>query len=796
MSGTETVNGLAPDRYRDFFNNTQDMLVVTDADGVVIDTNRALLDDLGYSMQELDGFSVWEFAHPKADVKANKQFWRTLVNKGRIDGFETIWQRQDDGAVRVSVDATARYKDDGSFMCAYIIVRDITERKRLEVELRESDGRYRRIVETANEGIWTIDAENITTFVNARMAEMMGYRVDEMVGKPLFSFLDRKGQDTVEKKLERRRKGVREQYELQLRRKDGTPLWALLETSPLTDREGRFIGALAMMTDISARKQAEDELRESEERFRQLAENIREVFWMMTLDFSETLYVSAGYEEIWGRSRESLYESPMDWIEAVHEDDRERVEAAAQDLASLDVEYRIVRPDGEVRWIHDRGFPVKDESGEVYRAAGVAEDITEQKRVENELREREQAYRALFSRCPDGIVVADIENKEFKYVNERACQMFGYEEEDMCKIGVADIHRSEDLPRVLAEFEALASGEKVVAESIPCVRNDGTVFFTDISSAPVTVDGRECMIGFLRDITERKLAEEAQKETELRLSHIEESTHEFFWMTSPDVQKVYYVSPAFEKIFGRSPERFVEDPNLWVEAVHPGDRDRITTAMQEGATSGDYDEEFRIVRPDNSIRWVRTRIMPLKDESGEIYRIAGITEDINERKLAENEIKEARDYLEERVEERTSELSKTVTRLKQEIEERHKAEHEVEEQAQTLQALFEESFDGIVVADAETREIEYVNRASSQMFGYEKDEMQEMGIADLHPKEDLPRVFAEFQAQVNCEKALAESVPCQRKNTNVFHADINSTIAIIRSRRCFVGFYRDITDRE
>ncbi len=141
-------------------------------------------------------------------------------------------------------------------------------------------------------------------------------------------------------------------------------------------------------------------------------------------------------------------------------------------------------------------------------------------------------------------------------------------------------------------------------------------------------------------------------------------------------------------------------------------------------------------------------------------------------------------------------MSKTVTRLKQEIEERQKVEHEVEEQAQTLQALFEESFDGIVVADAETRQIEYVNRASSQIFGYTKDEMQEMEIADLHPKEDLPRVFAEFEAQVKCEKALAESIPCQRKDKKVFHADINSTIAIIRSRRCFVGFYSDITESD
>ncbi len=543
MAVADMLGELTPERYRDFFNNTQDMLYVMDADCVVIGANRALQEGLGYSDDKLIGVSYWEFIHPKADMRVNKEAWRVLERTGRIDGFETRWRRQDGGAIDISLDVKAEYDGTGNFKCAYAIARDVTDQKELEEELRESDGRYRRIVETANEGIWTIDAEGITTFVNARMAEMMGFNVDEMVGKPLFSFLDRDGQEIIKKKLERRRKGVREVYEFHLIRRDGSDLWVLMGTSPLTDRDGRYAGSLAMITDINERKNAEQELRE-----------------------------------------------------------------------------------------------------------------------------QKQAYEALFSKCPDGILVADIETKEFKYANPRTCQMFGYKEEEMCKLGVADIHASEDLPAIYDEFEALARGEKAIAESIPCLRNDGTAFFADISSAPVSIDGQECMIGFLRDITESD---------------------------------------------------------------------------------------------------------QMKDE-----------------------LRDAYDKLEVRVEERTSELSKTVTRLKQEIEERQKVEHEVEEQAQTLQALFEESFDGIVVADAETRQIEYVNRASSQIFGYAKDEMQGMGIADLHPKEDLPRVFAEFEAQVKCEKALAESIPCQRKDKKVFHADINSTIAIIRSRRCFVGFYSDITERD
>jgi PAS domain S-box-containing protein len=135
--------------------------------------------------------------------------------------------------------------------------------------------------------------------------------------------------------------------------------------------------------------------RASEERFRQLAENICEVFWLTNPDKTETLYVSPAYERIWGRSTEALYAQPSAWLDAIHPEDRERVREAAttQHTGAYDEEYRIVAPDGSVRWIRDRAFPIRDENGVVYRIAGIAEDITERKRLQHqilEISEREQ----------------------------------------------------------------------------------------------------------------------------------------------------------------------------------------------------------------------------------------------------------------------------------------------------------------------------------------------------------------------------------------------------------------------
>jgi PAS domain S-box-containing protein len=149
-----------------------------------------------------------------------------------------------------------------------------------------------------------------------------------------------------------------------------------------------------MLAEIERR---DSQLRTSEERFRQLAETIREVFWLTDPDKAATLYVSPSYQEIWGRSCERLYHSPLDWVEAIHPDDRDRICNAAltkQSAGDYDEEYRIIRPDGTMRWIHDRAFPIRDANGRVYRIAGIAEDITMRKQLEKqilEISDREQS---------------------------------------------------------------------------------------------------------------------------------------------------------------------------------------------------------------------------------------------------------------------------------------------------------------------------------------------------------------------------------------------------------------------
>lgn len=178
--------------------------------------------------------------------------------------------------------------------------------------------------------------------------------------------------------------------EYRLRHKAGHYVWIFDRGVISRNAQGRVTRVIGIMWDITARKLAEESLRESETRFRQLAENIQEVFWMTDLTKNQMIYISPGYEKIWGRSCAELYHSPKLWLEAIHSEDRARVETAIltkQSAGTYDEEYRIQRPDGSLRWVRDRAFPIRDLDGKVFRVVGIAEDMTRQRQLEEQFRQ-------------------------------------------------------------------------------------------------------------------------------------------------------------------------------------------------------------------------------------------------------------------------------------------------------------------------------------------------------------------------------------------------------------------------
>ncbi|HEX7034302.1 MAG TPA: PAS domain S-box protein [Pseudomonadales bacterium] len=209
----------------------------------------------------------------------------------------------------------------------------------------------------------------------------------------------------------------------------GALLLAHSGVGAFTKRHERLVSGIAAQAAIAidnARLYAR--VQESEQRFRQLAERITDVFWLRDVENRRVLYVSPAYETAWGRSVESLYADPQSFLEAVHPDDRARVHEWMMRHTQGEItgeEYRLVHPDGTVRWIWDRGYPIRDESGRLIRIAGVAEDVTERRLAENRLRESEERYRRLTELLPVAVYTCEAPSGAITYFNGNAVELWG-----------------------------------------------------------------------------------------------------------------------------------------------------------------------------------------------------------------------------------------------------------------------------------------------------------------------------------------------------------------------------------
>ena len=262
------------------------------------------------------------------------------------------------------------------------IVQDITERRHVETALRESQARWRSMAENIPDIIMTLDREGTVLFINRVME---GFRREQIIGANLFRILPEKYRADARLRLDSLfDTGEIIHSEVEAPSAKSRHAWYSYRIGPVWDGK-KIVAALLVLTDITEQKHTQEAQRESDARFRQIAENIEEVFWMVDHpEKSNLIYISPAYEKVWGRSLQSAHENPLSFIEAVHPEDRARVEAALSKRAAgtYDEIYRIIRPDETVRWIHDRAFPVHNAAGDVYRIVGLAEDITERKQIE------------------------------------------------------------------------------------------------------------------------------------------------------------------------------------------------------------------------------------------------------------------------------------------------------------------------------------------------------------------------------------------------------------------------------
>jgi PAS domain S-box-containing protein len=273
------------------------------------------------------------------------------------------------------------------------------DRRRTEEPLRESEEKFHSLYNNSLDGIIFGAPDGSILAANPAACTILGWSEQELCMGRRDLLLD-KNDPRVKQIIKEREKTGRFRGEVRCRKKNGAFIPVEVGTTQFTLSTGEKRTQI-ILRDITKQKKAETALKESEERFRLLAEVIEEVFWMADPGIEKMIYISPGYEKVWGRSRKSLYKNPKSFIEFVHPEDRDRVAAVTlreNKDEPFKIEYRIVRPDGSIRWIWDRGFPVRSEGGLVSYFVGVATDITDRTRVEEALKASEKSLRLLSTR--------------------------------------------------------------------------------------------------------------------------------------------------------------------------------------------------------------------------------------------------------------------------------------------------------------------------------------------------------------------------------------------------------------
>ncbi len=259
-----------------------------------------------------------------------------------------------------------------------------------EHQIRQSAAEFRLLFEANPMPMWLYDRETLRFLaVNDAMIDLYGFTREELLTMTIKEIRPPEDVPRLVVANQQQESGIVHAGVWRHRRKDGRLLLVEITYRGM-EFQGRP-GRLVLANDVTERNAAAEARRESDSRFQQLAESIPQVFWLTDPEKNAMLYVSPAYEPIWGRPIAALIANPRAWLDAIHPEDRERVQRAMllkQTAGTYDEEYRIVRPDGAVRWIVDRAFPVRDEHGAVVRIAGLATDITERKQLQ------EQFFRA------------------------------------------------------------------------------------------------------------------------------------------------------------------------------------------------------------------------------------------------------------------------------------------------------------------------------------------------------------------------------------------------------------------
>jgi len=603
----------------------------------LIFANRCFLDATGLRRQKVIGKWLQEIIPEPYSTRVLKKCREAIRSRRTVRWDETFVHASGMRYGKISLTPVMDAADRVTHLSGSI--NDITKRRRSELALHESEERYRRIVQTAEEGIWTIDANSLTDYVNPKLAQMMGYKAEAMIGRPISDFLDDEGKILLANHIKNRKNGISAQFEFKCLRKDGSPLWAFVSTNPIHNSQGVYDGALALLTDISARRAAEASMQESNAQFRAIFEQAAVGVALIDTNTGRFLNINQRFCDITRLTRRQILATSfmrLSHPDEVKEGLEQMEQLKAGKIPTFTMEKRYLQADGSTTWVNLTVSPLWKKGEPPSRHIAIIQDITARKQVEQTLTRTTGLLERTGEMAKIGGWELDVPSMKLFWSLE-TCRLFEVESTKAPSVEQAiQFYAPVAQPLIRAAVKAAIDHGTAYELELPVITAKGRHFWARSQGSAIRKNGKTVqLVGTFQDITEHKEAEQAVIESEVRFRAVFEQAVVGVGLIDFSTGRFVDVNRRYCTIAGRSRKEMLKASMDMI--VHPDDRasNQHLHKQLKAAKSAEFQMELRYVRPDGTVVWVNLNASLLSTMSGCPNQLLAMVEDITSRKLAE-----------------------------------------------------------------------------------------------------------------------------------------------------------------
>lgn len=705
---------------------------------------------------KIDYAKFLKYVHPEDRDYVNSA-WNNGAKTGSYDIEHRILVNKKVKWVREK--ATIKTDKKGNAVSAIGIVQNITERKKAEEKIENSEKKYRDLIENSLEGtIVVAGAPPKILLVNKALCVMLGYSEKEFLSmgpKQIAGLIHKDDRDSFFKRYSDRMKGkeVESKYEIRALRKDGSVRWLMI-SSRLTTFEN-VPAVQASFVDLTEQKLTENKLKESESRFKTIVEHTSEMMYIH--DTKHVLsYVSPASKKVFGYTPEEMM---INWTKLttnnpINKKGFEKTVKAIETGEKQEPYYlELTKKNGELMTCLIDESPLKDEKGNIIGITGILRDVTKEYRAEVAIKENEEKFRTIFESSQDGILLLDPASLKYIDANPAAIKMFGYKKKSKfigkfvsdCspKIqpeGISSKKKAQDL---LKEFFKKGHAEFEWTH----IKKNGDEFNTSINISKFIIDKKECMIAAVRDTTKEKKAEEELR----KMQYAIESSNDAIGMSTPD-GKHFYQNKAFSDLFGYSSPKDLDHYGGGTKLY----RDKkIAKKVFSNIMSGkSWKGEVDMISKQGELLPVDLHADAIKDTEGKLVGLIGIHRDISRQKKAEEELK-------------------------------HSEEN--------YRNVFENANEAILIL--QDKRISYCNMKTSEIIGWSLDKLLGRKFLDLIHPDDKGRIV-----KYHIKRIFGMEVPTQyrfkalHKSGKTVYLDVTAARIIWQGKPAAMTFMTDVTD--